>query len=44
VLAAARPLLPAARPAPLVGLVYRRVAALPCPTGLAGALLEPPRA
>jgi hypothetical protein len=44
VLAAGRPLLPAARPTPLVGLVYRQVAALPCPTGLAGALLEPPRA
>ena len=33
-----------AQPAPLAGLMYRRVAALPCPTGLAGALLEPPRA
>jgi hypothetical protein len=44
VLATGRLLLPAARPAPLAGLVYRRVAPLLCPTGLAGALLEPPRA
>jgi hypothetical protein len=44
VLAAGRLVLPVAQPAPLVGLVYRPVAALPCPMGLAGALLEPPRA
>jgi len=44
VLAAGRLVLPTAQPAPLAGLMYRRVAALPCPTGLAGALLEPPRA
>jgi hypothetical protein len=44
VLAAGRPLLPPAQPAPRAGLVYRPVAPLPCPNGLAGALLEPPRA
>jgi len=44
VLAAGRPLLSPAHSAPLAGLVYRPVAALPCPNGLAGALLEPPRA